>query len=257
TYLAVVREESARFVAALDTAAWTDPVPTCPGWTVSDLVWHLAEVQHFWARVVADGLTGDQVPELPRPADGDLRALVGRSGADLLGALAGSEPGAPCWSWSEGGQDVGWVARRQAHEVLIHRVDAEVAAGRPVTAPSVELAADGVDEMLRVMLDGVPGPGDLTLDGATVRLSCTDARADWVLALGWFVGARADGSDYELDVAVLLAQDDGGTDDVVVSGTAWDLDRWLWGRGPLAALSVEGDVDLLTRLRSMVVEATQ
>ena len=28
-------------------------VPSCPGWTVSDLVYHLADVQHCWASIVA------------------------------------------------------------------------------------------------------------------------------------------------------------------------------------------------------------
>ena len=47
------------------------------------------------------------------------------------------------------------MLRRQAHEALVHRVDAEQTAGLPVTDPGVALAADGVDEMLGVMVSGL------------------------------------------------------------------------------------------------------
>ncbi|HQY34129.1 maleylpyruvate isomerase family mycothiol-dependent enzyme [Actinotalea sp.] len=256
-YLSAIRDESERFGAALRVATASDPVPTCPGWAVADLHWHLAEVQHFWSQVVGAGLVGGDVAEPDRPLDAHLAEFAARSGTALLAALAEHEPDDACWSWSPDGHSVGWVARRQAHEALIHRVDAEVAAGLPVTPPAVDLAADGVDEMLTVMLDGVPGEGDLTLDGTTVRLACTDTDDAWVLALGRFAGTRSSGDPYEIDVAALLAEDDGGDDDAVVSGSAWDLDRWLWGRGSLGALTVEGDAGLLARLRAMVVEATQ
>ena len=33
------------------------PIPSCPGWTMADLVWHLGEVHAFWGQVVAGKLT--------------------------------------------------------------------------------------------------------------------------------------------------------------------------------------------------------
>jgi len=48
-------------------------------------------------------------------------------------------------------RNLGFVRRRQAHEVLIHRLDAELTAGVDASAMDPRLSADGVDELLRVM----------------------------------------------------------------------------------------------------------
>ena len=55
-YLPVLEKTNRRFADAAAEAVlargWTAPVPGCPGWRLADLVWHLSEVQHFWAWVV-------------------------------------------------------------------------------------------------------------------------------------------------------------------------------------------------------------
>ena len=47
-HLAVLDQADRRFADAAAVAVlargWTAPVPGCPGWTLADLVWHLAEV---------------------------------------------------------------------------------------------------------------------------------------------------------------------------------------------------------------------
>lgn len=256
-YLAVVREESERFLAAIPTVPLTTPVPSCEGWTAADLTFHLAEVQHFWARVAA-GADGEELDEPERPSDDELVPLLARSGTELLTALAAREPSDESWSWHEDGHSIAWLARRQAHEALIHRVDAELTAGKAVTPPPADLAADGVDEILRVMIDGVPGWGEFTPDGVTVRLACTNVDRTWTLALGRFTGTSpTSGTTYDLDAAAVLEEDEGGTDDLTVAGAAWDLDRWLWGRGDVADLEVTGDPAILARIRALITEATQ
>lgn len=257
-YLAALREESERFLEALAGVDPTTAVPTCDGWTAGDLLWHLAEVQQSWAQVAAHGPEGGEPPEVARPDATELRTFAATAGTALLAALSAREPGEPCWSWHEDGGSVGWVARRQAHEALVHRVDAQLTAGLEVTPPAVDLAADGVDEVLRVMVDGVPAWGTFVPDGVTVRLVAENAGASWVLALGRFTGTGPEsGTRYDLDAAAVLAEDDGGTEDLVVTGHAWDLDLWLWGRADAAALTVEGDGAVLWRLRALVAEATQ
>jgi hypothetical protein len=43
-------------------------VPTCPDWDADDLLWHLAQVQWFWAAIVGRGLTVEaDVETLARP----------------------------------------------------------------------------------------------------------------------------------------------------------------------------------------------
>ncbi|MEX0834789.1 MAG: maleylpyruvate isomerase family mycothiol-dependent enzyme, partial [Nitriliruptor sp.] len=169
-YTDIVAEQSARFLAVLRRADPDGVVPSTPAWTVADLVWHLAEVQWFWGAIVSDLLEDvDALTEPDRPEGAALVDLLRRSSADLVGALRERDPADTCWSWHEDGRSVGWVARRQAHEALIHRVDAELAAGVPVSAAPAELAADGVDELLRVMLK-LPSWGTFTPDGCAVRV---------------------------------------------------------------------------------------
>ncbi len=118
-----------------------------------------------------EGTDGDEVEPLARPSsDAELPALLQRSTSRLVAALTGRDPDEPCWSWHEEGRHVGWVLRRQAHEALVHRADAELTAGRDVTPADPAVAADGVDEVLSVMVDGVPGWGVFTPDGATVSV---------------------------------------------------------------------------------------
>src|SRR5665647_1918457 len=135
-FLAVIREQSERFLEALKGVQADAPVPSCDGWSADDLLWHLAEVQHFWAEVAA-GAPGDDIVEPPRPKDvAELRALGARSGTELLSALASRGGSTPCWSWHPDGGTLRWVARRQAHEALVHRADAQLTAGLDVRPPS-------------------------------------------------------------------------------------------------------------------------
>lgn len=261
-YVTTVRRESERLVEVLRGADLAAPVPSCDGWTAADLVWHLTEVQDSWVHAVTTGAERPEDATPARPADDALLAHAAAAGTALVQALAERGPGDPSWSWHEDGGTVGWAARRQAHEALVHRVDAELAAGVEVTPPPVDVAVDGVDELLRVMVDGVPAWGAFTPDGVAVRLECTNADAAWRLDLGRFTGTGPEsGRAFDLDAAAVSDVDptQAPADDValVVRGRAWDLDRWLWGRGDADALEVRGDAALLARLRELVTEATQ
>lgn len=259
-YLVVIREQSERFLEALVGVPADAPVPSCAGWTTADLLWHLGEVQHFWAQVAA-GAAGDDVVPPARPTDDlALRRFVATAGTELLAALAARPADAPAWSWHPDGGTLAWVARRQAHEALVHRVDAELTAGLDVRPPKVEVAVDGVDEVLGVFVDGVPPWGTFTPDGVTVVVRATNAPGAWRLELGRFAGAHpVSGEAVGLDAAAVArtAEDDPRPAELLVVGRAWDLDRWLWGRGPADALDVDGDPAVLARLRQLLRDATQ
>ena len=110
--MVAIREQSERFLDVLAGVDAEAPVPSCPGWTAADLLWHLGEVQHLWAEV-ARGATEDDVVPPERPDDvASLRTLVARSGTELLGALAGRDPTDETWSWHPDGGSVAWLARR-------------------------------------------------------------------------------------------------------------------------------------------------
>jgi len=262
--LSSLARDSELFGDAARSAPPDARVPTCPEWTGADLLYHLAEVQDFWSRVVGpspgSGLGGGDVEPLPRPAsDAELPALLQRSTSRHVAALTGRDATEPCWSWHEEGRTVGWVLRRQAHEALIHRADAELTAGRDVTPADPDVAADGVDEVLAVMVDGVPGWGVFTPDGATISVVVDgpgETPRSWELAFGRFTGTGPEsGTAYDLDVAQLV--DLPGSTTAQVAGPAWALDLWLWGRGSADGLTVAGDPALVDRLRHVAAEGTQ
>jgi len=256
-FVAATRAESQRFLDALQAADLSRPVPTCPDWNGHDLAWHLAYVQLFWGAVV-ERLIQDPAQEYDepeRPPDDQLLGLVRDASAGMVSALEQGSPDDRCWSWHPDGSSVGWVARRQAHEVLIHRIDAEQVAGLEVTAPNVELAADGVDEVLGVMFSGLPAWATFTPDGQALTLVATDADQRWTVEFGRFTGeSPTSGHSYDDDDARL---GDPRPTETTIAGSAWDLDRWLWGRGDDDVLHIEGDASLAARLRAVAAESTQ
>ena len=244
TYLDHIRTESARF---RDVLASCDPearVPSCPEWDAADLLWHLATVQRWWADVVLARPVRPAQVEHPRPeAYADLLATFDAWSADLVQALEGADPAEDSYTWSDD-QTVGFILRRQAHEALVHRVDAELAAGVPSELDPV-LATDGVEECLGVMYGGCPYWGSWVAGEGLVRVDTTDTGEEFWVRFGMFSGTDPDsGTTYadEEDFHVVDAPD----------GPAAALDLWLWSRGDDAEVSVVGDDAVLARFRAIV-----
>jgi uncharacterized protein (TIGR03083 family) len=230
-YVPALQRVDARFAEVAAAAAlqhgWSAPVPGCPGWSLADLVWHLAEVQHFWAWVVrtrAQDPSGYEEPAR-RPDDELLGWLAGRSAA-LETVLDGADPATPVWTWAAR-HDVGFVLRRQLHEAVVHTVDAEQVAGdvRPVP-PGVGL--DGVDEFLDVVVPAALPQGPPAAAHPVV-LEAVDVPAERTL----FPGTRP----------VPAAR---------VIGTAGDLMLALWRRLPVEVLTVEGDAPAAAAVLGLV-----
>jgi len=255
-YLDHLARDSARFEAALRGTAPAAPVPSCPGWDADDLLWHLGEVQWFWGTVVREGITGEQAEELKpeRPAGRDgLLAFYERVSRDLGAILAERAPDSPAWTWSAD-HTVGFVRRRQAHEALIHRVDAELTAGER-TGMDPRLSADGVDEALRVMYGGeVPDWGHFTPSGPeTVYLRATDTGDSWVVTAGRFTGTDPDDhTSYDEPCLQAAKRDPDEPAAARITGTAADLDCWLWHRPPLGPVERSGDEGVLGRFDTAI-----
>jgi uncharacterized protein (TIGR03083 family) len=180
-------------------------------------------------------------------------ALVREHSDLLLQALRSTAPETPAWTWSNE-QSVGFTYRRQAHEALIHRLDAEQVAGKP-TPLSSALSADGVDEILRIMYGGCPPWGTITpTPGRTIRLRCTDTDHSWLVTMATFTGAEPGGEHVE-EADIHIADIDVGSDvPATVTGTASDLDAWLWHRADDGAIEFEGDDGLLAELRQVFAQ---
>lgn len=250
-HLRHLRTESARFRAAIADCDPDARVPSCPDWSAADLLGHLAAVQHFWATIVEQRPVGPEdleEPERPPTYDG-LLAWFDEHSARLLAALAAADPAEPAWTWADD-QTVGFIFRRQAHEALIHRLDAELASGS-VTPLDPALAADGVDEALDVMFGGKPPWGSFAASGDHVRVDLTDrGECVWV-QLGRFTGTRPEGGEVDVDDIVVVA-DPGRDADAVVSGTAGAVDAWLWRRVDEAEVTAAGSREVYERFHRCV-----
>lgn len=254
-YLTHLRANSDRFAEVLRDAPADGQVPSCPDWNSDDLLWHLGEVQWFWGTIVRDGLTDpDGVQHPDRPGDrAGLLTFFDDSTQELQRALAATDPSAPRWTWSDE-QTAGFIRRRQAHEALIHRIDAELAADVERAPMDPQLAADGVDEALRVMFAGCPPWGRIDPEpGVTLRVRATDTGRSWLVTLATFSGTDPDGKTYEAEPDIMVDDEDtGGDAAATVEGSAADLDCWLWGRPTVGALLRTGDESIHARFQEIV-----
>jgi hypothetical protein len=171
------------------------------------------------ATAIGDGAGNAPDRELiPRRPEGQDPLDWMRERFDLLLPVLSEIPkDAARWNFIGGPRSpVSFWWRRQVHETLVHRVDAELAARAPVEGAGAELAADGIGECL--LLSGfreVPAE-DLQLGKSmSVHLHATDAPE-----LEWTVDAAGD----RYASAHVKA-------DVALRGPAWSLNRWVWRRG--------------------------
>jgi uncharacterized protein (TIGR03083 family) len=251
TYLDHIGRESRRF---RDVLAECDPradVPSCPDWRADDLLWHLGEVQHFWTWMVTNRPKDPEEYDQPeRPGDhAGLLSFYDQHHAALLDALSRAEPSDEAWTWSQD-HTVGFIFRRQAHEALIHRRDAELAAGTLTPFPS-DLAADGVDEVLDIMYGGCPSWGEFSPLPHYVRLDLTDTGDRVWVQLGRFHGTDPDGIEHEED-DIHVVPDPGVEPDAVISGTAEALDARIWRRGDGADTHLAGSLEIVDRFRAII-----
>jgi len=219
-YLPVLQRANTRFADAAGEAVlargWTARVPGCPDWTLADLVWHLGEVQHFWAWIVRRRAADPSAyPDPTRRPDDELLGWGMAQSAELEAVLAGADPGARVWTWAPQ-RDVAFVLRRQAQEATVHTVDVEQVLGdvRPIPA---DVGLDGLDEWLEVMVPAAlpDGPPE---DAHPLVFHAVDADAERTL----FPDTRP------FPIAVL-------------TGNAGDLLLAVWRRLPLEVLTVDGD----------------
>ena len=218
------------FLRYADRAGLGAPVPTCPDWTVRDLVAHQGMV-HRWAAALVRGEADidpdafeaegrDEPDPLEWLRDGvvDLAETLTRAPGDAKAIVFLNDAPAPREFW----------ARRQCHETTVHAVDAMSAAlgRRPDPAETwieTDLAVDGIDELLGGFL--TRPRSRLRCDEESVLVVAPDDAPDW-----WQVdlgprpavttrrtGPRADG-------------------DWVLNGSAVDLYLSLWNRTERPAL---------------------
>jgi uncharacterized protein (TIGR03083 family) len=236
-YLDALTGDSERLADAATAAGTGAAVPTCPGWTVADLLGHVVAGDR-WALTIVEqaeqGIT-ERIDRghAPEGLDGDALVQELRDGAErLVAALARVDPATSAWTFAASDRTVAFWTRRRSHETAVHRYDVETAAGTPSPIDAA-LATDGIDEFLGVFLPRLAEkPVDALADDAAIHLHCTDVDGEWLIARR--------GSD-------LIVTAEHAKGDVAARGRASDLLLFLWGRVPADTLEVFGDGELLAR----------
>ncbi len=203
------------------------PVPTCPGWTVRQLTEHMAGVFTFFSHqlAVGDPRNRREPPAYDSQECADPVEWLDAASEVLVESLKELGPDEPCWNWSGEDLDSGWVARRMALEVALHRYDGELAVGdpRPVSA---FLAVDGIDERLEVFLRSDIEQAPEASLGGPLCLCCEDVAASWVIEAG---GGR------------LKVREGAGPAAAVLRASASQLFLFSWNRVPPDCLQLTGD----------------
>ena len=260
-HLAQFEREAAAFDAAVRVAAAAaaaPAVPSCPGWTVTDLALHLGQVHRLVTKVIAGrptvpadvagtaglGLPAEQAEWLARRHSPAGLAVPGgladwfRAGArELAEVFRGTPPAERVWTWWPPDQSAGFWLRMQAIEAAVHRWDAENATGAAGPVPR-DFAADAIAQTFEVMVParrarGQAPPGE----GERYLFASTDGAGEWAVVFG-AEGARP--------------AEPGEGWDLRLAGPASDLMLFLWGRAGPDALALTGDRALADRFFTLV-----
>lgn len=236
-YRELLSSEFAALAASINGTLVT-PVPSCPGWTGEDLVRHTAIVYLHKAETIRTG---------SRPGKGWPPVSIGSMPPGqllehcyhrLIAQFDAHAPEDAAESWVPDDQTVGFWVRRLTHETAMHRYDLEQAGGGRTSPFDSELAVDGIDEVLSVMLGR--GRADPGASGAVVRVESVGR--SWSVTL--------DRAAARLDRAPAT----GGAPGVAtISGDPEEILLWLWGRGPLP--STAGQDAAIAELRDRLARA--
>jgi uncharacterized protein (TIGR03083 family) len=176
-------------------------VPTCPDWTLAQLVRHIGGNLRSGETAVRTGTAvtepHKQVPEVAGPAADDLAALdawLAEGATRFADTLRRAGPATMAQLWTVQRSTAFW-ARRAAHDLVIHRADAAGTVKADYTV-APEVAADAIDEFLELISDpqvaaSSPRMAELRGPGKSIHLHATDTEAG--LEAEWLIELRTDG----------------------------------------------------------------
>lgn len=212
---------------AAHSVEYSTPVPTCPGWTVWEVLRHLGSVYRVVRSWIVNGRRpSDWVrsPESSQPVVDYLRAGFD----ELYAELAGCDPGQHAATWWPADATCGFWRRRMLHETIIHRVDIQTASAVEVSGIADDVAVDGIDEILTLWFGQ-----RLSMMGLTGTRDCSVA----VHAGGHHWLAIASPKE---TVAWRCSTAETQRAEIAVSGAPAEVYLWLWGRAAPGTVTVEG-----------------
>lgn len=230
-YLRWLTDLTAEFESLLRTTDLDTPVPTCGDWSLGELGAHLGDV-HRWAATIVRTSQVCREKFTPHP-EALLADWYLGGAAQLLAELRSADPAAPCWHFGAGERVAAFWFRRQVQETLMHSYDAQVAAGLSSTMEPL-LAADGIDEVLTVMLPKVVRWHAPPVLRAPLRLHAHDTGHGWLLRPA--AGGEPPTTERDADSG----------EATVVTASAEDLLLMLWKRRSVADVTPEisGDAEV-------------
>jgi uncharacterized protein (TIGR03083 family) len=178
-FAALFIEQNRAFSELVRSADEAKPVPTCPGWSLGQLIRHVGRGDRWAAQIVRDrsdefldprSVEGGKPPPDPDDAVSWLQGGAQR----LVDAVELSGVETSVWTFL-GPRPANWWIRRRLHEVAVHRADAAIALGTDF-ALGADIAADAISEWLeRVAIQAGRDGAALPLeDDDTVHLHATD-----------------------------------------------------------------------------------
>lgn len=246
-YLEALTAQSALLGEAVAGADLALQVPTCPDWTLRQLVEHVGRAHRWVTEIITRRLTSapdfDTLSVLAPDNAARLGTWLVDGAGELAEAIRSVGPQTLIWSWA-GEQGAGFWARRMTHETALHRADAELALGRGF-ALDADLAADAISEWLSLLgspqaVKYRPELAELRGEGEILHLHSTDPglgeAGEWIVRRTpsgpvWEPGhtkgeVAVRGAVVDL-LLVMMRRVAPGEAPITVLGDAGVLDHWL------------------------------
>lgn len=237
-YFELIDSDTDRLVA-MGQRGLKAAVPGCPGWDVGEVVWHVATVYEHKIRVMADNAFPEAWPPTWDFRDDEEIAFLQSAKARLFEEFARHEIGEQTQTFGADTTIAFW-ARRMACEIAIHRYDGEQAHDDTTPIPA-DIAIDGIDEMLHVMLAG---------PWWKERVQ-TDHPVDALVAI------EAGGHRWVCDVqraSVTVTPDAPAPAVAMIVGDPEAVFLWMWGRVGDDAVAFSGDQTIALEFRDRLAE---
>ena len=239
-------EHTGRLAVSAAAAGPDAAVPTTPGWTITDLVAHVGQTQHWVAEIIERRITDPTqlptemavLPTDPR----EWRAWLSESAQRVASACSDDALDAPVFN-AAGDERSGtrfWMSS-VVNEAVVHGFDAATAAGRPADIDA-GIAAALISNHLTMLTSPT---WEMQRSESAHAIRGTEQTLQWLATdtadeCAWFVERRPDGVTWQPGTQQA---------DVTVTGPAQSLLLTLTRRLPLTDrqatnISVDGDTDL-------------
>ena len=220
-------EDNIDFFASIAAAELNQPVPSCPPWTVLDLLNHLSFGLGACYPVAASTPPGTPSETIFADLDRERWVVEGDDAVasftahmqTCLEALSTIDPNQPCWTYAGPGTASFWFLRAAA-ETALHRHDAELALGRTPAQISGDCLTDGINEALFFALPFAAAK--IGSPSGSLKITCPD------IELRASIGSGNEHAEVSgAGQAMLLALWGRERDQVQINGSAQVAEEWL------------------------------